>query len=773
MTAATAPAPPRVGAVRRSTLGDALPLVGLAEAALVLVSLAGVYALRRVFLGIDWFGPLALQVLAAHGLTTVLRRRGVPLFPAAAFTAVAGAFVIAWIYAGDLTTFGVPGGAAFDSLSTQVADALAAWSDVKAPTEALDGFLVATSLAIWVGAILADWTAFRVDAPLEATLPSATLFVLGAVLGADVQRVFLTGIWLAAALAFILFRRADRLGRTATWVGDRRSTGPTTLVVLGAGLAVVAVVLAGIIGPRLPGAGSEGVVSLQDLGGSGPGTRVTISPLVDIQSRLVDQADVEVFSVRSPVRSYWRLTSLDRFDGQIWSSNGSYGKASGSLDRGAPVASPELPFEQRYAISALSQIWLPAAYAPRRVEVPQDVRWDEVSGTLIVDTDVPTADGLTYDVTSALPQHDPASLAAASTQVPAEIAELYLDLPPDFPESVRAHTREVVAGATSVYDAALRLQNHFRDNFTYDLDVGRGHSERAIEQFVLELRRGYCEQFAGSYAAMARSIGIPARVAVGFTPGVVDPEDPDLYRVRGEHAHAWPELFLGEYGWVAFEPTPGRGAPLAEQYTGVQEQQVASGADPTTATTTATPPSTDAVAGPTTTAPIPGFEDVEDVGTGAPDTDEAGGLARFAARLAVAAAVLVALVGLYLGAVLGATAWRRQQRRAAAGDAAAQVALAWDESLDAIRRAGVPVRRALTQSEVAARVGERMPTVADPVGALAVTVERTIYSAEQPPPGVGTEALALASRIETAAGATMTGSERFRATFHPRRLVED
>ena len=772
MTAATA-TPPRAGAAPRSSVADSLPLVGLAEVALVLVSLAGVYALRRVFLGIDWFGPLALQVVAAHGLAALLRRRGVPLLPAAALTALAGTVVIAWLYAGDLTTFGVPGGAALDSLSTQVSDALAAWSDVKAPTEALDGFLIATSLAIWVGAILADWTAFRVDAPLESTLPSATLFVLGAVLGADVQRVFLTGLWLAAALAFILFRRADRLGRTATWVGERRATGPRTLVALGVCLAVVAVVLAGVIGPRLPGAESEGVVSLQDLGNTGPGTRVTISPLVDIQSRLVDQADVEVFSVRSPVRSYWRLTSLDRFDGQIWSSNGSYGKASGSLDQGAPVASPELPFEQSYAISALSQIWLPAAYAPRRVEVPQDVRWDEVSGTLIVDTDVPTADGLTYDVTSALPQHDPAALAAASTQIPAEIAELYLDLPPDFPESVRNHTREVVAGATSVYDAALRLQNHFRDNFTYDLDVGRGHSERAIEQFVLELRRGYCEQFAGSYAAMARSIGIPARVAVGFTPGVVDPEDPELYRVRGEHAHAWPELFLGEYGWVAFEPTPGRGAPLAEQYTGVQEQQAASGSDPTTATTTVTPPSIDVAAGPTTTAAIPGFEDVEDVGTGAPDTEEDDALKQFVGRLAVAAGILVVVVGLYLASVLGVTAWRRRRRRAAAVDASAQVALAWDESLEAIRRAGVPVRRALTQSEVAARIGERMPTLADPVRSLAITVEQTTYSPEPASPDVGAMALSLAAQIETAAGATMTGPDRFRATFHPRRLVGD
>src|SRR5829696_64989 len=71
---------------------------------------------------------------------------------------------------------------------------------------------------------------------------------------------------------------------------------------------------------------------------------------------------------------------------------------------------------------------------------------------------------------------------------------------------------------------------------------------------------------------MARSIGLPARVAVGFTPGDVDAADPTLYHVKGKHAHAWPEVYLSGYGWVLFEPTPSRGAPNAG-YTGVSEEQ--------------------------------------------------------------------------------------------------------------------------------------------------------------------------------------------------------
>ena len=68
-------------------------------------------------------------------------------------------------------------------------------------------------------------------------------------------------------------------------------------------------------------------------------------------------------------------------------------------------------------------------------------------------------------------------------------------------------------------------------------------------------------------------MGLPARVAVGFTPGIQDDNDPTLFRVWGIHAHAWPEVYLGEYGWVPFEPTINRGPPRAPEWLGIDEQQ--------------------------------------------------------------------------------------------------------------------------------------------------------------------------------------------------------
>jgi len=763
VTAATAP---RIGPGSRT-----FPVLAIAEVAFALVTLATVVSLRRVFAGGEWFAPLLVHTVAAHGTVTFLRRRRVSAPVAALGAAVAAIVVIAWVHAGEATTFGIPTLSTIDALLASVSDSFGQFADIKAPTEPLGGFLIASAVAVWASAVVGDWAAFRADAAIEAVLPAAALFGVASVLGADVGRIALAGLWIATVLAFVLVRRADRIGRSSTWVGDHRSHGPRALVLLGVTLALLATGVAALVGPRLPGAEAEAVVSLTDLGDDAPGTRVTVSPLVDIRSRLVQQANVEVFTVRSEVRSYWRLTSLDRFDGAIWSSNGSYGKSSGRLDDGVPVASERIVFDQGYAISALSQIWLPAAYEPQAVEVEEAIRYDEVSGTLIVDTEVPTSDGKTYTVRSALPQHQPEALATAQPQIPAQVAELYLGLPSGFSPSIRALAADVVAGSTTQYEQAKRLQDYFREQFTYDIDVDLDHGIGDMEEFLFAVRAGYCEQFAGSFAAMARSLGLPARVAVGFTPGVADPADPSLYRVRGEHAHAWPEVFLGEYGWVAFEPTPGRGAPFAEQYTGVPEQQAQTGGGGNSATTVPATPTT-TPASPEGSIPEqspPTFPDDPDTALGTGGDAEAEP-SPWPARIAIGVAVVVAAVLLYLLAVLAVHAVGRALRRRRAHTAEARVALAWDESLDAARRAGVGVRSSATQRQAADEIGRRIPAVDEPIRILASTVEATAFSASAPDEEAGETALLLADRVGDGTRATMSPRDRFRTRFDPRLL---
>ena len=155
-----------------------------------------------------------------------------------------------------------------------------------------------------------------------------------------------------------------------------------------------------------------------------------------------------------------------------------------------------------------------------------------------------------------MPSFTPDVLRAATSTAPPD--PIYLELPSDFPSSVRNTAVTVTAGAATTYDAMVAMQNWFRTQFTYSLDVPQGHGNNAIEAFLRQ-RIGYCEQFAGTFAAMARSIGVPARVAVGFTQGVQQADG--SFSVLGKNAHAWPEVWFDGLGWVAFEPTPGAGRP--------------------------------------------------------------------------------------------------------------------------------------------------------------------------------------------------------------------
>jgi transglutaminase-like putative cysteine protease len=221
-----------------------------------------------------------------------------------------------------------------------------------------------------------------------------------------------------------------------------------------------------------------------------------------------------------------------------------------------------------FQIADLDGVWLPTAFSPVQVDsLAGEIAFDAETSSLVSRSD--TLDGLVYTVESQLPRYDLTRLRAADTAPTGAIAERYLALPDDFPADLAKLARQVTAGAPTRYDQAIALQNWFLA-FTYDLSFSSGNSQSAMQEFVAE-RRGYCEQFAGTFAVFARVVGLPSRVAVGFTPGTL--ADDGRYHVQGKHAHAWPEIYFEGVGWVPFEPTPGRGNPLAEQYTGVVPAQ--------------------------------------------------------------------------------------------------------------------------------------------------------------------------------------------------------
>ena len=707
------------------------PHLPWAELALAGVTTAVVYGFSRVFDTWSFFWPLVAVGAYAHLATMLLRRRGVGVTLSAVVTGGGAVLVVTWLWFASTTALLLPGPSTVDAWRVELDRAWDAFRELTAPVPALPGFLSISALALVFAVFLADWAAFRLWSPLEAVVPPTTLFVFCALLGAQRQRIPSAVLFSAAVLAFVLVHRVARLETRSGWLTTDVEPGGRALLRVGSALAALAVLGGVVVGPRLPGADAPALVDWRGSESAG-GSRVTISPLVNIRERLVSQSGTEVFTVRSTDRAYWRLTALDTFDGQIWRSGGRYTTARGSLAGADPPGVASRPMVQTFEITGLESLWLPAAYRPIELgDTTGSVRFQEASSTLIVDTDYASSDGFRYTVTSAVPAFTADELRTATDDaVPDEIRERYAGDPEGLSDAARAWAAETVAGTSGPYERALALQARFRGpEFRYDLDPQPGHDGNAIDAFLAR-GSGYCEQFAGTFAVMARALGIPARVAVGFTWGEEEPQadGSTLFRVQGRHAHAWPEVYLAGFGWVAFEPTPDRGAPGMGAYNGVTEPAQDEGTEPTASTTTTAPTTTTT----TDTGDPASAEDLAGLlSRGAATADDAGDPDGGPDRgLAVAATTVVALIVAYLVVVPGWKVLRRHRRRAAARDPRERVRLAWTESTEELALVGATPRPSETNEEFADRAGAVLPAQAEHLRELARTADAALYAAD-------------------------------------------
>ena len=130
---------------------------------------------------------------------------------------------------------------------------------------------------------------------------------------------------------------------------------------------------------------------------------------------------------------------------------------------------------------------------------------------------------------------------------------------PDY-RALYAKARRVAGSASSPYGAALALESWLRTTggFSYT-NQPPASGPRPLLDFVVRTKRGYCQHFAGAMALMLRYLGIPSRVAEGFVSGTYDFET-KTWTVTDHDAHAWVEVWFAGYGWLPFDPTPGRGS---------------------------------------------------------------------------------------------------------------------------------------------------------------------------------------------------------------------
>jgi transglutaminase-like putative cysteine protease len=675
----------------QAAAGDGRASATLALTGLTAASAAG---LLRVFSGGRWVGPVFATLLVIHLVCWLMRRRHLPHLVAALGALVATGLTATWTIFGYTTYYGFVTGRTFHQANLALQALSDEFATTLAPVVPTRGFEVLAVGGAALAAALADWCAFRWRSPLIGVLPGLAIFIFCCTSGDLKARAALIGLEVAAICAFLLAERATS-DAGQVWFAGIRSGIATWSAAAGSVIAAAAIVAAIALAPALAPHDGNGVLGWNHGLGQNGGERIVPNPLVNLTTELIQDQNVKAFTVTSSAPSYWRLTSLDDFTGQTWISTGSYGGVGKRLPGTVPATGATRSVQAQFVIQALDSPWLPAQFTPVSVEGVHHVTYDPDSGSLL--TSASTADGLHYSVSSYqfLDTLNAAQLQAApSFSITGSLAQ-DLQLPNDLPATIGQLASTVTAGANTEYDKALAIETYLRGpQFRYTLHPPTdGSGNNALTNFLFVTRAGYCQQFAGAYAVLARAAGLPTRLAVGFVTGT---QSHGGYQVYDRDAHTWPEVYFGpQFGWVPFEPTPGFAIPGTQSYTQTKGGSPTGPNQTTPTTVPSTPATTDPGSNPASAKPK------LSVPSASPSTvtgHHSGGPSPW--LLVVPGAVLAWLALNGLGPLL---ITRLRRRRAVAGGARSVVLTAWDEVMAELVWHGFRREAAETDDEFADR----------------------------------------------------------------------
>ena len=460
-----------------------------------------------------------------------------------------------------------------------------------------------------------------------------------------------------------------------------------------------------------------------------------------------------VFTVEAPRRApYWRATTLDVFLDDHWREDASLLEPVSGAGLDSLVNDPLLPPAARDAenwlrheveIEALQDTHLVGSSVP--VAYEEGRGGDYGSGIAYVGR---LGRGDRYTVWSYSPLPTPAQLARTRPRYPDELLDdspflsvgSFTRVPPfgtprreqllsatfDADEDLALYeplyrqAREVVGRPRNPYAAAVAIEAWFRSSgeFSYDESPPASDVAPPLVSFVTTNRSGYCQHFAGAMALMLRYLGIPARVAAGFTTGLFD-QDTGVWTVADTNAHTWVEVWFDGYGWLPFDPTPGRGRLRAE-YTASSLFFDADGATAAFGAAAAaalgldilrnqlggaspSPDDRDRQRGPDT-----GFVPGSDAPAPGPVTEQRDDVRLLAVILGTATALLAALWLLK---------WGRRRARYLSDDPRRVAGAVRAELEDFLADQRVPLARSATSSELGATINSRLRVDADGLAA--------------------------------------------------------
>jgi transglutaminase-like putative cysteine protease len=747
-----------------------------ATLAAAVATVLGSAALVPVFRGLDWL-PGVLAAVAVVAVTGLLLRMagpvlwasvsggrvpssrwsalGVPLVPLGQLAALG--CVLTALFAPGRALFGwVPTGGSVADLGSVLVDGSAQIREQFTPAEPLAGLCALTALMVGILAVVVDLVAVGGRQPALAAL--ALLVVFCVPVSTVDGGIGLTAVALpVAGLALLLWAdQHRRLGwRPRRGGGPRAAAGALTAVRTGL-LALAAAMVLGSLVPTL----AEGALADRWRSGSGGGgsTGTALDPTASLQGQLTREDPIDLLRVEAsaPDPGYLRAVALDVYDPEVGWTVDELDDAQ-PLDRSGPLAplprgSEGREVEARVTVLEHDDRFLPVLSSPLDVAVDDgadDWRFDRTSATVFAPEGT-TREGLTYRSTAVEPRPTPEQLTASEPVLPGTPVAA-LGSPPLLDPAVTGIVSAVTAQSDTPAEVVQAIYGYLTDpaeGWVYSLSTDPGTSGDDLADF-LENRRGYCEQYAGAMAVMVRAAGVPARVVLGYTPGLVQPDGTRL--VTSNDAHAWVEVYFDGLGWVPYDPTPidadrAVTLPWAPRPPDLE-------VDPRTDPTTAPAPAPAPVAPPVEA----GAEDTAAAGTRDDAVDWVGTV------LPVSGAVL-AVVAL-VATPAGVRALQRR-RRLAAGTAAA----AWDELAATALDLGLPWDPWQTPRQIAARLSECLPGTASPgrgahrsagagareaVGRLARAEEAASYARA----GSGPDPAELAEAVRTARRGLLAAAE--------------
>ncbi|MGW0363396.1 transglutaminaseTgpA domain-containing protein [Streptomyces sp. NPDC002990] len=633
------------------------------------------------------------------------------------------------------------------------------------PAPLTDGIRLLLVSGVLVIGLLVDLLAVTLRTAAAAGLPLLALYSVAAGLSDGGGASWLS--FLLAGSGYLMLLLAEGRDRLAQWgrvfgaaprervsaasgLGGGAGGQATASVRTGRRIGALALGVALAVPAALPALGG-GLLGARggDDGGAGGGTISAVNPLVSLQGNLNAQDNRVVLRYRtdSPQQGeqYLRILALDEFNGVKWEASG---RPLVDVPKRMPVP-PGLAeavradaAEVQTSISAAegyTQRYLPMPYPATAVDIGGKWRFEPAGRTLVGDQlgndRFQSVQGASYLVRSLLLRPTAQQLQSAPQPNPAIRAE-YTKVPDNLPPVVGETAREVTQGSKDDYTRAVRLQDYFavKGGFRYNTRTASGTGPEAVGRFLAD-KEGFCVHFAFSMAAMSRSLGIPARVAVGFTPGEKQPDG--SVNVSMRDAHAWPELYFEGVGWTRFEPTPRSGLTVPD-YSRPQAPAVQPSAPAPLPSQGAAEPS----AAPSTNEDCPPeLKKLGECGAAAPDGNTASGDGGPSPVTVLGwVAAVLAVVGLVLLPVL----WRGRLRTRRLGTG--EVSAAWRELGDAAWDVGITPDEALSPRRAAARVvelGRLEPDAAAAVHRVAGALERSLYA----PPGAEVPYEALAGDV--------------------------